>query len=203
QTSVVRLVEPDDIIDKMTYALSNPVKDGLVDKAHHWPGVTSLGAITRDKPLIASRPKHFFRDKEGPMPEVVSLSFARPHGFKDLDAKAFAERVRERVQVVEETAAAERRRTGARVLGRRAVLDQKWSDRPGSREPRRQLNPRVAARSKWSRIEALLRNRAFRDAYAAARAAYAAGIRNIICPAGTYWLRRFTQAICAPCPVPT
>ena len=203
QTSVVRLVEPDDIIDKMTYALSNPVKDGLVDKAHHWPGVTSLGAITRDKPLVASRPKHFFRDKEGPMPEVVSLFFARPQGFKHLDPKAFAERVRERVHVVEETAAAERRRTGARVLGRRAVLDQKWTDRPGSREPRRQLNPRVAARSKWSRIEALLRNRAFRDAYAAARAAYAAGIRNIIFPAGTYWLRRFTQAICAPCPAPT
>ena len=137
------------------------------------------------------------------MPEVVSLFFARPQGFKHLDPKAFAERVRERVHVVEETAAAERRRTGARVLGRRAVLDQKWTDRPSSREPRRQLNPRVAARSKWSRIEALLRNRAFRYAYAAARAAYAAGIRNIIFPAGTYWLRRFTQAICAPCPAPT
>jgi hypothetical protein len=160
---VVRLVEPDDIIDKMTYALTNPVKDGLVEKAHHWPGVTSLGAITRDSPLVASRPKHFFRDKEGPMPEVVSLVFVRPHEFKDLTARAFAERVRERVQIVEETAAAERRRTGGRVLGRRAVLDQKWSDRPGSREPRRQLNPSVAARSKWSRIEALLRNRAFRD----------------------------------------
>jgi hypothetical protein len=87
---------PDDIIDKMTYTLSNPVKDGLVEKAHHWPGVTSLDAITPDRPLVASRPKHFFRDKEGPMPEVVSLVFARPHGFKDLAAKAFAERVRER-----------------------------------------------------------------------------------------------------------
>jgi hypothetical protein len=54
------------------------------------------------------------------------------------------------------------------------------------------IEPSVAARSKRSRIEALLRNRALRDAYAAARAAYAAGIRNIIFPAGTYWLRRFT-----------
>ena len=27
QTSVVRLVDPNDVIDKMTYALSNPVKD--------------------------------------------------------------------------------------------------------------------------------------------------------------------------------
>ena len=77
--------------------------------------------------------------------------------------------VLERVRIVEETAAAERRRTGATVLGRKNVLAQKWIERPGTWEPRRQLSPRVAARSKWSRIEALLRSRAFRDTYAAAR----------------------------------
>ena len=137
------------------------------------------------------------------MPEVVSLAFARPQGFDDLSDKAFADLVGGRIRAAEELAAADRLRTGASILGRRAVLDQKWSDRPGSREPRRQLNPLVAARSKWSRIEALMRNRAFRDAYAAARASFAAGIRDVIFPAGTYWLRRFTQAICAPCPAPT
>ena len=136
------------------------------------------------------------------MPEIASLSFARPQGFDDISTKAFAVLIFERVRAAEESAAAERRRTGASVLGRRAVLDQKWSDRPGTREPRRQLSPRVAARSKWSRIEALMRNRAFRDAYAAARASFAAGIRDVIFPPGTYWLRRFTQAICAPCPAP-
>ena len=52
------------------------------------------------------------------------------------------------------------------------------------------------------RIEAPLRNRAFRDAYAAARASFAIGIRNVIFPAGTYWLRRITQAICASWPKP-
>ena len=76
--------------------------------------------------------------------------------------------------------AAERLRTRAPVLGRRAVLQQRWSDRPGSHEPRRQLNPTVAARSKWSRIEALRRNRTFRDAYVAARAAFIAGVREVL-----------------------
>jgi len=65
-----------------------------------------------------------------------------------------------------------------------------------------QSDPRVAARSKWSRIEALLRNRAFRDAYIAARESFVAGVRDVIFPAGTYWLRRFVQATCAPGPVP-
>lgn len=43
-----------------------------------------------------------------------------------------------------------------------------------------------------------MRNRAFRDAYTAARAALAAGLREAIFPAGTYWLRRFTAVTCAP-----
>jgi hypothetical protein len=108
-----------------------------------------------------------------------------------------------RIRAIEESTAHERRLTGVRVVGRRAVLAQKWSARPMSREPRRQLDPRVAARSKWSRIEALLRDRAFRDAYIAARDSFLAGVRDAVFPAGTYWLRRFVQAACAPSPVPS
>jgi hypothetical protein len=134
------------------------------------------------------------------MPDVVCLSFARAEGYEHLAGADFTAMILERVHVAEETAATERRRTGAPVLGRRNVLAQRWSDRPDDREPRRNLSPRVAARSTWSRIEALLRNRAFRDAYIAARASFAAGIRDVVFPAGTYWLRRFTRAVCAPWP---
>ena len=201
QTSVVRIVDPTDVIDKTVYALANPVRDRLVEKAHHWPGASSLESLIHRKPLVASRPKHFFRE-DGPMPDIVSLNLSRPQGFKDLTDTAFAALILDRVRAVEDTAAAERRRTGAQVMGRSAVLHQKWSACPSTHEPRRQLDPRVAARSKWSRIEALLRNRAFRDAYLAARLAFSAGIRDVIFPAGTYWLRRFTQAICAPVPAP-
>jgi REP element-mobilizing transposase RayT len=202
QTSVVRLVDPGDVVDKMVYALTNPVKDKLVEKAHHWPGVSSLDALMHGKTLVASRPRHFFRD-EGGMPDVVSLSISRPTAFKDLSQKEFAAMVDLRIRAIEESTADQRRLTGVRVVGRRAVLAQNWSARPMSREPRRQLDPRVAARSKWSRIEALLRDRAFRDAYIAARDSFVAGVREAIFPAGTYWLRRFVQATCAPSPVPS
>jgi hypothetical protein len=201
QTSVVRLVDPSDVIDKMVYSLCNPVKDNLVEKAHHWPGASSLDALTHGKALVASRPRHFFRD-EGGMPDVVSLSISRPTQFKDLAREEFVELLLGRIRTVEETAAAERRRTGVQVLGRRAILAQMWTARPTSLEPRRQLDPRVAARSKWSRIEALLRNRAFRDAYVAAREAFVDGVRDVVFPAGTYWLRRFVQASCVPYPAP-
>src|SRR5256714_6255661 len=62
QTSVVRLVDAADVIEKMIYALTNPVKDGLVEKAHHWPGVSSLDALRHGTPLLSSRPRYFFRD---------------------------------------------------------------------------------------------------------------------------------------------
>ena len=202
QTSVVRLVDPHDAIEKMIYALTNPVKDGLVEKAHHWPGVTSLAAIVHGKSFTASRPKHFFRD-EGVMPDTVILAFRRPRGFEQMAAADFATLVTDRIRQFEERTAAERRREGAGVLGRRAILRQSWRARPRDRELRRALNPRVAARSKWRRIEALLRNRAFRDAYLAARALFVEGVRDVLFPAGTYWLRRFARAACAALPLPS
>jgi len=202
QTSVVRLVDPHDAIEKMVYALTNPVKDGLVERAHHWPGVSSLAAILHGKSFTGSRPKHFFRD-EGVMPDTVVLAFVRPRGFEQMTAADFARLVIDRIRQFEEHTVAQRRREGTVVLGRRSVLRQAWRGRPRDREPRRALNPRVAARSKWSRIEALLRNRAFRDAYLAARALFVDGMRDALFPAGTYWLRRFARATCAPFPSPS
>jgi hypothetical protein len=107
------------------------------------------------------------------------------------------EELRLRVAAAEVSISAERQRTGQRVYGRRAVLRQAWWERPTSFEPRRNLRPRVAARSKWARIEALLRNRAFLIDYAAAREGWRSG-STVSFPAGTYWLRRFAGVPIAP-----
>jgi hypothetical protein len=191
------LVDPDDIVEKMVYALSNPVKDRLVEKAHHWPGASSLDALQHGKKLTATRPRHFFRD-DGDMPDDVSLEISPPRSFRHLTGEAFASLILDRIHDVEDKIASERSDSGTAIVGRRAVLAQKWSDRPATHEPRRALDPRVAARSKWSRIEALMRNRDFREAYGAARKAFIAGIRDVVFPVGTYWLRHFVQAICEP-----
>ena len=135
------------------------------------------------------------------MPAFATLTFAKPREFVHLPESEFATLVLGRIRQMEETKAAERRQTGGRVLGRTAVLAQPWSDRPGTGgEPHRKLNPRVAARSKWSRIEALLRNKSFRDAYFTARALFIKGTRDTLVPAGTYWLRRFARALCVALP---
>jgi REP element-mobilizing transposase RayT len=202
QTSVVRLVNPDDVLEKMTYALTNPVKDGLVEKAHHWPGASSFGSLVHGALLTATRPTHFFRE-DGAMPTTVSLRISRPRELADLSDREFAALIQERVRQVEERAALERQRRGAFVVGRRAVLGQRWNDRPGNREPKRELNPRIASRNKWSRIEAVMRNRIFCAAYAAARDSFSKGLGEVLFPAGTYWLRRFACARCEPHPSPS
>ena len=72
-------------------------------------------------------------------------------------------------QAVEAEQARERARSGRNVLGRYAVLRQSWRESPTSREPRRNLRPTVAARSLWTRLEAIQRKREFAAAYREAR----------------------------------
>jgi hypothetical protein len=107
-------------------------------------------------------------------------------------AAAVLSELRDRVRAVELERAAERACTGGRGLGRRAVLAQSWRASPASVEPRRNLRPRVASRSKWARIEALLRNRAFAIEYASARERWRDCVPAVF-PPGTYWLQRFAS----------
>jgi len=124
------------------------------------------------------------------MPEMVELQLMVPECLGPADH--VIEEVKRRVFEVEHAKAAERRRTGKRVLGRRAVLQQRWADAPTTAATRRTLIPRVAARNLWARVEGLLRNREFADDYARARAAWVAGL-DVVFPVGTYWLRRFAN----------
>jgi REP element-mobilizing transposase RayT len=195
QTSVVRLVEPDDVLDKMLYALTNPVKDPLVDRVREWPGVNSYDATLNDTALTASRPKHFFR-ADGEMPELAELQLVRPKGFEDKSHAEFAALIKGRVVAFERTKAEERRTKGIRVLGREGILKQKWSASPDSDAPHFGLSPRIAARNKWARIEALQRNKAFLEAYLDARERLKAGAKDAVFPAGTWWLRRHAHVTC-------
>jgi putative transposase len=169
----------------------------LVEKVRHWPGVDSFTAIERRTPLVASKPTRFFRQENEQLPDVVTLELVRPPGWEKMDHADWVALLRQRVTAVEAQAAAERAAKGTRIVGRRAVRKQRWWDRPSTREPRRELSPRLACRDKWRRIEAIRRNRAFIDAYRAARALFVAGVR-VCFPAGTFWLARFACVERAP-----
>jgi putative transposase len=187
QTSVVRLETREALIDRLVYIITNPVKDGLVEKVSEWPGASGYQALLTGQPLRATRPKHFFA-QDGTMPEEVTLHLTIPPELGD-STEILAE-IQMRVAAVEQEEAAKRARTGKRVLGRNAVLRQSWRASPSSREPRRGLRPTFAAKSFWAAVEAIQRKHDFIAAYRAARLAFLAGTPTLF-PPGTYWLRRF------------
>jgi hypothetical protein len=148
-------------------------------------------ALLAGQRLRATRPLHFFRP-DGPMPDALELPLTIPAELGP--AAAVVSELRDRVRAVELEREAERTRTGRRVLGRHAVLVQSWREHPASVEPRRNLRPQVASRSKWARIEALLRNRAFVIEYASARDRWRTRHGRVF-PPGTYWVQRFASVV--------
>jgi putative transposase len=187
--SLVELESVDDVVDKLIYTATNPVKAGLVESVHQWPGPKTVRAFLDGHTLTARRPTFFFREN-GPMPAQVEARFEIPDVLGDRDE--IVERVRTGIAMVEEACARERARTNRCVVGRRRILRQWWQDNPQSPEPRRKLRPRVAARCPWARMQALQRNATFQSKYRAARDLWREG-KPATFPAGTYWLRVYAN----------
>jgi hypothetical protein len=194
-TSVVHLAEANDVLDKMTYTFTNPTAADLVDTIEKWPGVSTFKATVSGGVLTATRPNHFFRD-DSDMPETVTVPIVRPRAFAELEQKKWADLVTEHVRAKEAEHRQRRKATGRTVLGTKAVCDQEPSGSPSSHAPHFRLSPRVAAKSKWTRVEALLRNHAFGERYRAAFKDHIAGLANVVFPFGTYWMRKFGKVAC-------
>ncbi|HVK85748.1 MAG TPA: hypothetical protein VM513_16630 [Kofleriaceae bacterium] len=188
-TCNVELVDTDAVLDKLVYTATNPVKDGLVEHVHHWPGPKTVRSLLEGRVLRATRPAYFFRE-DGPMPGEVEMTFTLP---SELGATTeLLEQLRGRIEHVETVGARDRQQRGRVVIGRRRIARQSWRESPSSHEPRRNLRPRVAARSKWARLEALQRNRDFVVEYRAAWVRWRAGLPALF-PPGTYALVRLAN----------
>jgi REP element-mobilizing transposase RayT len=183
--SAVVPLDPADVVAKAAYALANPVAAGLVRFGAEWPGLRSSPAQIGST-LVARRPKFFF-DEKGYVPEAVELELTPPPGFAS--AGAFADALAEAVADLELQHRRRVEATGLGFLGVARVLAQKPFAHPAPGEPRFKLNPRVAARDKWKRIEALSSLKSFLAEYRAAWASFRAGVRTVVFPAGTYLLR--------------
>lgn len=180
--SAVTLVLPDDVVDKAAYTLANPVEAGLVRWGHLWPGLWSAPERVGGEAFEIGRPRHFF-DEKGQLPEKARLKLTPPPGFT---AEVFREQLSTRLAEREAIAVNEHR---GQFLGAVRVIAQRPTARPRPGEPRRGLNPRVASRDKWKRIEVLGRLREFLSRYRTALAERCAGNLKAVFPYGTYLMR--------------
>ena len=187
--SAVELVGPGDIVDKAAYTLANPVAAGLVRAGRRWPGLWSGAEAVGAGKRLVPRPKHFF-DPHGGMPDSVPLELTPPPGFT---VETFREQL---VAALAEREAEAVKKVGA-FLGVARVLAQKTTARPRSVEDHRGLNPRVAARDRWKRIEALGRLVSFLAEYRTALKEWRKGEKSVLFPAGTYLMRVAHGVACA------
>jgi len=192
--SVVLLVSEHDVLDKMAYVIANPTQAGLVRAPQLWPGVITHHLGER---RVVERPDHFFRE-DGTLPDELALEFVRPPIFLGLSdatvnrmlADAVAARVRHARQALGEQ--------GRKFLGVEGVLRQSFNQRPVTPEPRGNINPRIAARTRSLRQRAIADFKRFVRAYRHAWEAWRAGNAAQLFPAGTYALRLLAGVRCAP-----
>ncbi len=194
EVCLVELMTPDDVMDKLVYVAMNPVKDGLVERVHHWPGPPTVSALLNRRTLRARRPCHYYREN-GVMPAEVEIDLEIPAALGERSAVLDA--LRSRIALAEASFAEDRQREQRYVLGRRRVLRQSWRDKPKSVALRRNLRPRVAAKDPEIRVAALERNRQFARDYRESRSLWLRGLHSLF-PPGTYWLHRFANVGVAP-----
>jgi REP element-mobilizing transposase RayT len=192
--SAVKLLEPGDVLSKMAYVLANPVAAGLVRHGAEWPGLWSAPQEIGAGPVIVKRPRHFFR-AEGNMPGAATLELVCPPGFES--PEAFRRELVAALTDLEDEAARKIASEGRAFLGRSKVLAQRPGARPAEGAPRRELNPRIAGRDRWKRVEAIARLKHFLAAYRTAWLRFTAGARDTIFPPGTYWMRVTYGVRCA------
>jgi REP element-mobilizing transposase RayT len=191
--SAVALASAPDVVAKVAYTLGNPVAAGLVRSGREWPGLWSAPEQIGGGQLLVRKPNVFFR-KGGYLPDSVELELAPAPGWSVEDFRA---RISGALSDLEDVARRALAAAGRTFLGVARVLAQRPSARPAPGEPRRKLSPRIAARDKWKRIEALSRLSTFLDAYCTAWRAMRAGVRDAVFPAGTYLLRVVHGVRCA------
>jgi putative transposase len=147
------LVTREAIVHKIAYLLANPATANLVETSTHWPGfITEPSDMVFRKVYIGNVGKNpYFRRRKV---KELKLEIAPPpteHDVPALAADALALKLD-----YEATARSERKRTGKRVLGRAAVLAQKWYDRPTTGEAIRKRIPAISAVLRDARIAAIL-----------------------------------------------
>jgi REP element-mobilizing transposase RayT len=192
--SAVEPIDPADVVAKAAYVLANPVAAALVRRGSEWPGLWTAPEQIGGAKLVARKPQVFF-DPKSYLPATIELELSAPPHFRS--AAEFRSALSAELERLESKHQLDIARQERRFLGVARVLAQSPFARPAPGEPRFQLNPRIAARDKWRRIEAIFRLKSFVEEYRKAWAARRTGAANVLFPAGTYLLRVLHGVQCA------
>ncbi len=192
RTSVVRLLTPEAIIEKIAYTLANPVTARAVHQAHQWPGaknlVKEIGAGSRQ----VSRPNVYFNSTSRKWPKDIRLHIRLPPMLDD--ATELQREIAERITKEEKKAHKKMsRRNDAKKHRASRISPYKCAT---GKETQFTRNSTIAVGQ--GNIDAYDRaiaaSKAFRAGYRNALARWRAGDRDVSFPKGTWWMRVFHAA---------
>jgi REP element-mobilizing transposase RayT len=188
-TSAVRLTTREAVVQKIAYTLANPVAAGLVLHASEWPGAKVLASELGLGVLRAARPEVYFDASNPEWPDEATLGISLPPAIGAAEADDFRREVA--AEVASEEAKAHAERQGAGVLGADRAVHVSPYERATSFEALRARNPTFAVGrgngDAWRCAAAAVRS--FRATYRAALERWCAGVRSVLFPAGTWWMR--------------
>ena len=196
RASLVRLIEPSDVVDKIVYTLANPVSAGLVDQGCKWPGLRrGPNDLLRTARSVKRAGRLFSR--RSTMPSKSELTIFKPDGFDDLSDTEFLELVQSRTDQRERDLRQDAKLAKRGFLGRKRALSQSPFDSPSSAAPHRTLDPQIACKDTSKRVEALRALKEFVRAYRQAFIEFSSGLRDTVFPFGTWCMRRQLGVACA------
>jgi len=200
--SYVALLTAEAQIDKCGYGIANPVTGGVVKYARDWPGVTVHPSEMGRKTIRAERPAVYFNPDK--WPPIVEMRLTLPPAVLEQYGEEGGRRaIAEAVERYERAAHARAKSEGFTFGTAKKAMRVPHTERAMTQEAVNRLSPTFAiGRDHAARRMAGATVRAFREAYRAALAKWRHGIRDILFPAGTWWMRVFHGAQCTPQPEP-
>jgi hypothetical protein len=193
QPSVVRLLTEQAVIEKLAYAMANPVHAGLVRHARDWPGITVLPHELGRRVWRVNRPDAYFNPKSVQWPDTTELVLTLPPCLTQrYSPEAVRQAVQEELERQERLAHKEIKRRSWRILGAQRVIRLSPYRRATSFELLRSRNPTFAVGRghKKAFFRAVAELRAFRRAYRYALEQWRAGLRSVVFPQGTWCMCR-------------
>jgi len=214
--NLVAVESEDKLVEHCVYTLANPCSAHLVERSHHWKGVSSRRlaygvAIKVRRPgaslwsgvrrhadrLTSQESKRAEHGRRSKLPEEVELVLERPAIMLELTDAELRSHVLERLREREQVLIDERIARGLRVMGWDAAMKVSPRSAPEQQEERFGRVPSYSASTASARLDAWRRRREFLARYYDALRRFLAGEWRAEFPAGTWLMKvRFGVTCC-------
>ena len=197
--SIVQLHTPEAVAHRIAYAMVSPVAAGLVWKPSDWPGLNPSIDELGERTLSERKPDYYFTGKTWPAQTSVKLELPMEWFDSEDDAR---DAIARHLEAQLRQARAEVRARGWKVMGPTRAKNVSPYKRAKTFEARGTLRPHIAAGpgQTEARIAAIEQLVEFRRRHREAKRRWCAGDRDVVFPAGTYWMVKHHGARVEPFP---